>query len=224
MALKETRMDKLELKLTKRDILGKKVRFLRRRGITPTHLFGHGIESMALQADTAKLEKLLAQAGKAKLIKLKLDKEKTSRPVLLREFQRDPIRGELLHVDFYQVKSKEKVTVEVPIVLVGEAPVLESKDNTLFQELDTLTIECLPAKIPTNIELDISTLTEPEQMIRVKDIKLGRGITIVNDPEVVAVRISLRYVEKIEEREEVIVEEAVETPKPAYPQEEPRHE
>jgi large subunit ribosomal protein L25 len=205
-------MDKPELALTKRDILGKRVRFLRRQGITPAHLFGHGIESMALQGDTAKIEKLLAQAGKAKLINLKLDKEKKPRLVLLREFQRAPIKDELLHVDFYQVKSKERITVEVPIVLLGEAPVLDSKDNTLMQGLNTLTVECLPAKIPTNIELDISTLTEPEQMIRVKDIKLGRGIIILNDPELVVMRISSRHVEKIEE--------AVETPVAASPQEE----
>jgi len=210
-------MDKLELELTKRDIMGKKVRFLRRQGITPAHLFGHGIESMALQGDTAKLEKLLAQAGKARLIKLKLDKQKTPRLVLLREFQRDPTKGELLHVDFYQVKSKEKITVEVPIVLLGEAPVLDSKDNMLLQDLNTLTVECLPAKIPTDIELDISTLTEPKQTIRVKDIKLGRGITILNDPELVVVRISSRHVEKVEE-------EMVETPKAASLQEESKQE
>ena len=205
-------MDKVELELTKRDILGKRVRFLRRQGITPAHLFGHGIESMALQGDTAKLEKLLAQAGKAKLINLKLDKEKKARAVLLREFQRSPIRGELLHVDFYQVKSKEKITVEVPIVLLGEAPALNTTGNTLMQELDTLTVECLPAKIPANVELDISSLTEREQMIRVKDIKLGRGITILNDPELAVVKISSWHVER--------VEEAVETPVAASPREE----
>lgn len=197
-------MNKLELELTKRDILGKRVRFLRRQGITPAHLFGHGIESMALQGDTAKIEKLLAQAGKAKLINLKLAKEKKARAVLLREFQRSPIRGELLHVDFYQVKSKEKITVEVPIVLLGEAPALDTTNNTLMQELDTLAIECLPAKIPAEIELDISSLTEREQMIRVKDIKLGRGITVLNDPELAVVKISSWHVEK--------VAEAVETP------------
>jgi len=205
-------MDKLELELTKRDILGKRVRFLRRQGITPAHLFGHGIESMALQGDTAKIEKLLAQAGKAKLINLKIAKEKKPRIVLLREFQRAPIKDELLHVDFYQVKSKEKITVDVPIVLLGEAPALETTGNTLMQELDTLTVECLPAKIPAEIELDISSLTEPEQAIRVKDIELGRGITVLNDPESAVVKISSRRVEK--------VEEAVEVPVAASPQEE----
>lgn len=209
-------MDKLELELTKRDILGKRVRFLRRQGITPTHLFGHGIESMALQGDTAKLEKLLAQAGKAKLINLKIAKEKKPRPVLLREFQRSPIRGELLHVDFYQVKSKEKITVEVPIVLLGEAPALNTTGNTLMQELDTLTVECLPAKIPAEIELDISSLTEPQQAIRVKDIEMGRGIAILNESELVVVKISLRRVEKIET--------AVQTPVAASPQKESKQE
>jgi large subunit ribosomal protein L25 len=216
-------MDKLELELTKRDILGKRVRFLRRQGITPAHLFGHGIESMALQGDTTKLEMLLAQAGKVKLINLKLDKEKNARVVLLSEFQREPMRGKLLHVDFYQVKSKEKVTVEVPIVLLGEAPALESTDTTLMQQFDTLTVECLPAKIPAEIELDISSLTEREQAIRVKDIKLGRGIAILNDPELVVVKISLRLVEKIEEKVKV-AEEAVETPVAASPQEESKRE
>ena len=205
-------MDKLELELTKRDILGKRVRFLRRQGITPAHLFGHGIESMALQGDTAKIEKLLAQAGKAKLINLKLAKEKKARAVLLREFQRSPIRGELLHVDFYQVKSKEKVTVEVPIVLLGEAPALDTTGNTLMQQLDTLAVECLPAKIPAEIELDISSLTERAQMIRVKDIKLGRGITVLNDPELAVVKISSWHVEKVEE-------EMVEAPKVSTPEE-----
>jgi len=60
-------MDKIELEVTKRDNLGKKVRFLRRQGVTPVHLFGHGIESMALQCDTAKLRQVLAEAGEVKL-------------------------------------------------------------------------------------------------------------------------------------------------------------
>jgi large subunit ribosomal protein L25 len=110
------------------------------------------------------------------------------------------------------VKSKEKIMVEVPLVLLGEAPALETTGNTLMQELDTLTVECLPAKIPAEIELDISSLTEPEQAIRVKDIELGQGIIVLNDPESAVVKISSRHAEKIEE--------AVETPAVASPQEE----
>jgi len=201
-------MDKVELKVTNREIVGKKVRFLRRQGITPVHLFGHGIESLALQCHTANLEPVLAQAGKATLISLKLDNEKKPRAVVIREVQRGPLTGELLHIDFYQVRMEEQVKMEIPIVLVGEAPVLKLKDNMLMHELNTLTVECLPTKIPNSVELDLSSLTEPKQVVRVKDIELGQEITVLNDPELVVVKIISRPVEKIEE-------EAVETPKAA---------
>ena len=203
-------MDKLELKVTNREILGKKVKHLRRQGITPVHLFGHGIESLALQCDTVQIERVLSQAEQTGLISLKLDNEKRPRTVMVRAFDRDWRKGQLLHVDFYQVKLREKLKLEVPVVLVGEAPALKSKDNMLEHELDTLTIECLPAKIPANIEVDISSFTEPGQAIRVKDIILGEDIVILNDPELVVAKISWRPVEKVEEEVVEVAEEAVE--------------
>jgi len=212
-------MDKIELKVTKRDILGKKVRFLRRQGVTPVHLFGHGIESLALQCDTAKLRQVLAKAGEAKLINVKIGSAKGSRSVLVREIQVDPPRRELLHVDFYQVRMAEAIKVEVPITLVGEAPALKVRENTLVQELDTLTVECLPAKIPTTIELNISSLTESGQVLRVKDIELEKGVTVINDPEVVVAMIIVQRVEEVVE-EKVVAEEVVEeAPEEAPPPE-----
>jgi len=200
-------MDKIELEVTNREILGKKVKHLRRQGITPVHLFGHGIKSLALQCDTGELEQVLAQAGYTGLVSLKLDKEKKPRTVVVREFDRDWRKGKLLHADFYQIKMEEKIKLEVPVVLVGEAPALKSKDNMLEHELETLTVECLPAKIPASLEVDISSFTEPGQTIRIKDIVVGKDITILNDPELVVVKISWRPVEKVEEE---VVEEVVE--------------
>ena len=216
-------MDKIELEVTNREILGKKVKHLRRQGITPVHLFGHGIESLALQCDANKLEQVLTQAGRTGLISLKLDDEKKPRTVVIREFDRDWRKGKLLHVDFYQVKMAEKIKLEVPVVLAGEAPALKSKDNMLEHELDTLTVECFPAKIPAGMEVDISPLTEPEQAIRVKDIDLDEDITVLNDPELVVVKISSRPVEKVEEEVIEVAEEAVEeveAPEEAPPGEE----
>jgi large subunit ribosomal protein L25 len=212
-------MDEIELKVTKREILGKKVRFLRRQGITPVHLFGHGIESQALQCDTARLQQVLAEAGKTKLINFKIDGEKRARSVIVREVEVELPRRGLVHVDFYQVKKAEEVKVEVPVVLVGEAPALKSRDNTLLQELDTLSVECLPTKIPEGVELDISSLTEAEQVLRVKDIELEKEVTVLNDPEVVVAKISARRVEEVVEEKEV-VEEEVEAPEEAPPPEE----
>lgn len=216
-------MEQIELQATNREILGRKVRFLRRQGIIPVHLFGHNVESLALQCDAAQLQRVLAQAGKTRLINLKLDKAKKPRNVVVREIHRDPITGELLHADFYQVRMAEKIKVEVPIVLIGEALALKSKENMLSQELSSLTIECLPDQIPASVEVDLSSLIEAEQAIRVKDVVLDEEITILNAPELVVVKISSRPKEEVVE--EVVAEEVAEAPEAApLPEEESKEE
>jgi large subunit ribosomal protein L25 len=205
----------MELKATTREVRGKKVRFLRREGIIPAHLFGHGIESVALQCDAAELQHILTQAGKTRLIGIMLDKAKKPRNVVVRETQRDPLTGRLLHVDFYQVRMAEKIKVEVPIVLVGEAPALKGKGNMLIQELNSLTIECLPDRILDSVEVDLSCLAGAEQAIHVKDITLGEGISVLDDPEHIVARISVLPVEraeKVEVEKEEVVEEVVKAP------------
>ena len=212
-------MDQIELKVNVRDVLGKKVRFLRRQGITPVHLYGHGIESVALQCDTYQLQGVLAEAGQTRLINLKFEGERRPRTVVIREVQKGIRPGELYHVDFYQVQMAEMMKVDVPIILVGESPVLKSRENMLSQDLNILNIQCLPANIPASIEIDTSVLTEIDQAIRVKDIELDDEITVLNDPELIVVRIIARPVEKLEEVEvaeaEVEEEEAAEAPEAA---------
>jgi large subunit ribosomal protein L25 len=185
------------------------------------HLFGHGIESQALQCDTARLQQVLAEAGKTKLINFKIDGEKKARSVIVREVEIELPRRGLVHVDFYQVRKAEEMKVEVPVVLVGEAPALKVRENTLLQELDTLSVECLPANIPASVELDISSLTEADEVLRVKDIELEKGVTVLNDPEVVVAKISALRVEEVVEE---VVEEAVEAPEAAPPPEEESRE
>lgn len=203
-------MDKIELAVTHREILGKKVKHLRRQGITPVHLFGHGIKSLALQCGTDELELVLHQAGHTGLVSLKVDNEKKSRSVVIRDFNRDWRKGKLLHMDLYQVKMGEKLKLDVPINLVGEAPALQIKSHMLEHELENLSVECLPSKIPASIEVDISSLSEPDQTIRVKDVIIDKDITILNDPDLVVVKISYRHVEKIEEEVVEVAEEAIE--------------
>ena len=207
-------MEQIELNAAKRDVLGKKVRFLRRQGVTPVHVFGHGIESLALQCDTANLQRVLTQTGQTKVINLRIDGEKSPRTVMVRETQQSILKGDLLHVDLYQVKMTEVLDVDVPIVLVGEAPALRNKENMLMQELNTLSVQCLPANIPNSIEVDVTSLTESDQVIRVRDIVPGEGVTILNDPEVMLARIAVqREAEEIPEA--VAVAEAEEVPEAA---------
>ena len=201
-------MDDLRLEATKRKILGKKNRFLRRQGITPTHLFGHSIESQALQCDTAQLQKIIAQAGMSKLINLTVDDDKHPKSVFIREIQKEPVSRQLLHVDFYQVKKGEKIRVDVPIIVVGEAPALKTKGRMLAHGITTLSLESLPEKLPSQIEVDISSLEEVEQAIHVKDIILDADVTVHDDPEQLVVKISEAFI-KVEE-EVVAAEEAEE--------------
>jgi len=197
-------MEQIELQAINREILGRKVRFLRRQGIIPVHLFGHNVESLALQCEAAQLQRVLAQAGKTRLINLKLDKAKRPRIVVIREIHRDPLTSELLHVDFYQVRMAEKIKVEL-------------------QELSNLTIECFPDQIPASVEVDLSSLTEAEQAIRVKDVVLDEEITVLNAPELIVVKISWRP--RVEVVEEIVAEEVAEVPEEApLPEEEPKEE
>lgn len=186
----------MELTAETRKIFGKKVRFLRRQGITPAHLYGHNVEPVPLQCDTAQLRQVLAKTGTTGLIELKLDKARKTRAVMTREIQKDALTGELIHVDFYQVRMEEKIRVEVPIVQVGEAPALKIKENFLSHELNTLSIECLPNEIPTQIELDVSVLEEADQTLHVSDIVLGDNITVMTNPEQLVMKISAGFVEK----------------------------
>ncbi|MBL7126041.1 MAG: 50S ribosomal protein L25 [Dehalococcoidales bacterium] len=202
-------MEDLRLKATHRVVLGKKARFLRRQGITPAHLYGHGIESLALQCDTNELVNLVAHAGKTRLVNLEVDGEK-SKTTFVREIQRDVITRELLHIDFYQVKRTEKIAVDVPIVLVGEAPALKSKGRMLVHGINSLSIECLPANVPPQIDIDITGLEEVEQAVHVKDIILDPEITVHADPEQLVVKISEVMVkEEVEEVPEVEEEKAL---------------
>ncbi len=207
-------MKQTELLATTRETLGKKVRFLRRQGITPTHLFGHNVESVALQCDTAQLKRVMAQTGRTRLISLKVDEAKKPRNVVIREVQREPGTRELLHVDFYQVSMAEKIRVEVPIVSIGEAPALKSKENFLLQELNSLSVECLPGEIPNRVNIDLTSLTGVGQAIHVKDIMLDKEGTVLNNPEQLVVKISARRIEQLVEEEKEEVEAPVEAQLP----------
>ena len=182
-------MKKLEITTHPRDVAGKGVKVLRRTGITPVHLFGHGIESKALQAETALLERLLAEAGTSRVLSLSIDKQGKPVTVLVREIQRDAPSGLLLHVDFYELKATEKVRLELPIHFVGQPLAEKNKKGLLLENIRALEIECLPKDIPSTLEIDVSHLAEPGESIHVKDLQHIKGVTVLRDPEEVIAKI-----------------------------------
>ena len=197
-------MKRLELEASKRDVTGKKVRFLRRQGIIPANIYGHGIDSTPINVDARSLMHLLAHAGKTDLISLKVDDSKGPVKVLMREVQKNPLTDEPLHVDFYQVRMTQKIKADVPLVFIGEAPVLKNvKNSSLFHLIDSLHIEALPDDLPHSFEVDVSNIEELDQTIHIKDIPIGHGITLLSDPEQMVVKVA-------EARKEEVIEVPVE--------------
>lgn len=200
-------MNREELKVSRRDILGKKVRFLRREGLTPVNLYGPNIESTPLQAETPFLKRLIAKAGRNALITLKVDGAKKPRVVMVRDIQRDPLNDELLHVGFFQVEMTHRVKAEVPLLFLGEAPAAKTSRSMLIQNLTALHVEALPADLPHAIEVDLSVLEEIDQAIHVRDIVVGEAVEVLTDPDQLVARVMESKVEKLVEE---IAEEAVE--------------
>lgn len=186
-----------------RELLGKKTRRLRRQGVIPVHLYGRGVDSMSLQAEAATLQKAMAQAGPITPISVRVSGQEHM--VVVRQVQRHPATGRLLHVDFLQVSVTEKMRTEVPIHLVGTAPAIRLQSGVLSQAIHTVLVEALPLEMPRELEADVSGLDDFEKVVRVGDIRVGPGITVLTDPEAVVARVGRPRV----------VEEAVAEAKPA---------
>jgi large subunit ribosomal protein L25 len=196
-------MEQIELETQKRKVLGKKVRGLRREGLVPAVLYGHEIESLPLQVDEQELNRVLTQAGGHRLIALKVGKSRKRQMALTRDVQWDVITGRPIHVDFYAVVMTEKITTEVPLVFIGEAPAAEEVGVMLLQGLDEIEIECLPGDLIEAIEVDLSGLVEMDQAIYVKDLVVPSTVDILTDAEELVAKVTWAAAEE-EEEEEVV--------------------
>ena len=198
-ARKEETMEQIELKTQKREVLGKKVKSLRREGFVPAVLYGHETDSIPLQVEERELNRVLAQAGEHRLIALKIGRARKPHMALTRDVQWDVITGRPLHVDFYAVVMTEKITTAVPLALVGEAPAAGQAGVILLQGLDEVEIECLPGDLPEAIEVDLSGLEEIDQAIYLKDLQVPPAVEILTDGEEIVVKVGWAAAEEVEE-------------------------
>lgn len=184
-------MDRISLKAEDRQVLGKKVKNLRKNGLLPAHVFGKKIDTEHISVDTKEFMKVYISAGETSLIDLKLDKEKV-KPVLIREVQYDPVNLKPLHVDFYQVNLSEKVKVSVPVVLMGEQPEkVHLGEAIVLQTISEIEVEALPTDLIEKIEVDISSLKEIDDAITVATLNYNHGkITVLVEPEEVVVKLA----------------------------------
>ncbi len=179
--------ERTELKVSKRETLGKKVKRLREQGIIPANLYGHGKASQALQVEAKELLRAITQTGGGGLVFIKIGARGRAQPAITREVQRHPRTSRLLHVDFQAVLLTEKVRTEVPLHFEGVAP--GAREGVLIHELSSLPVEGLPEALPHAIVVDVSSLAAVGQVIKVVDLSLPKGVTPLLDPETVVAKI-----------------------------------
>jgi large subunit ribosomal protein L25 len=189
--------ESISLELSPREILGKKVKRLRRDGMIPVHLYGPGVDPQPLQCETTKLINVLVKAGGNTAVTVTVQGSQETHLAFAREIQWGPRRDDILHVDFLAVDASRPVSAQVPITLIGDSPGARAAGGTIMQQLRDLSVQALPLEVPRELELDLSTLTEPDGVLRAGDIAIPSGVTLLTDPEDVVVRIeTLRAVEE----------------------------
>ena len=191
----------MELKASKREIIGKATRRLRRHGRLPAVLYGEHSDATSVEVDMHEFERVYSRSGRTQLVDLVLEGGRPHK-VLIKDVQMSPRRNTLLHVDFHQVSLRERLQVEVPIAVVGEAEPVRAGESDVLQVVQSLRVECVPTRIPEVVEVDISGLTEVDAAVRVADLTLPDGVTAVADPDDVVVKLAGRRV-AVEGGEEV---------------------
>ena len=210
----------LELNAKIREVLGGKVKTLRKKGIIPAVVYGLKAKSIPLEIDYSEFEKIFKEAGESTVIKLKTGKE--FKNVLIYDVSRDPMSEKFIHVDFYEVRMDKPITAEVPLVFEGEAPAVKNLEGVLVKNITEIEVEALPANLPHEIKVDISSLNTFEDLIHVKDLKIPDGVKVlVNSDEIVALVSPPRSEEELKSLEEKVEEKIEEVAKVGEPAESP---
>ena len=178
-------MDKIVLKAEKRDVTGKQVKALRRAGQLPAVIYGRHVDPIAisLEAHTASL--VFSKLTSSTLVTLDVDGMEYT--AIVREKQRNFIKGNLTHVDFLALDLTEKIRTSVRLTFVGVAPAVKDYSAVLVHRMDALEVECLPADLPERITVDISVIKEIGNNIHVRDIPLPENIVVLDDVDDVVI-------------------------------------
>jgi large subunit ribosomal protein L25 len=177
-----------KLKAQSRKILGRKNKAQREKKILPGVVYGHGFKSQSIELDLINFEKVFKEIGNTSLIDLEIDDQKTIK-VLIHDLQYDFLTNKIQHVDFYKIKAGEKITVEVKLNFINEAPTVKEQGGVLFNNLDKIEIKCLPEDLINEIKIDLGKLKTFEDTIRVKDLEIPEKIELITDKEELIVQV-----------------------------------
>jgi large subunit ribosomal protein L25 len=190
------RMQKVVVKAVRRTVTGKQVRALRREGQLPGVIYGHNFEPVAISLDLHSASISLGSLSSSSLVYIDLDGSEHAS--LVREKQRDFIRGTLKHVDFQVVSLTEKIRAKVSVDLAGISPAVKDLNGVVVTGLNELEVECFPQYLPERFIIDISTMAKIGDGIYVRDLKTSADVEVLANPDDMLVIVTMGAAEEIE--------------------------
>jgi large subunit ribosomal protein L25 len=174
-------MDKVILKAVKRDVTGKQVKAMRREGQLPAVIYGRHVEPIAISLEAHAASLVMSKLSSSSLVTI--DLEGKEYPALVRERQRNFIKGNLTHIDFMAVDLTEKIRATVRLEFVGVSGAVKDYNAVLVKNIEKLEVECLPTDLPERLAIDIAALALVGNSIRVRDLAISDAIRILNDED-----------------------------------------
>jgi large subunit ribosomal protein L25 len=190
------RMDKVVIKATRRSVTGKQVRAVRRQGLLPGVMYGHHFDTTVISLDLHTASFALAGLSSSSLVYIDLDGSEHA--ALVREKQRDYIRGTLKHIDFQVVSLTEKIRAKVTIDLAGASPAVKDLNGVVVTGLNELEVECFPQYLPERFVIDISRLAKIGDGIYVRDLKTSADVEVLANPDDMLVIVTMGVGEEVE--------------------------
>lgn len=182
-------MQEIKLSATKRDIIGKDLKKIRKEGLVPANVYGKKTKSQALTLKKEEFDKVFSQAGETSVVKLLIEGEKEERPILVQNIQLHPVTEEVLHIDLRQIILTEKVTAKIPVEMIGESPAASQKLGILIQTVSEIEVEALPMDLPEKFVVDVSTLNNVGDEIKVSGLPVDKKVELKVDGDLVIVKI-----------------------------------
>ncbi|MFH1188075.1 MAG: 50S ribosomal protein L25 [bacterium] len=183
------------LKAQKREELSKKNKILRTKGLIPAVLYGKKFDNVNLKISAKEFLDAYKQAGTSTLIDLEIGEEKPIK-VIITDTQRDPVKSNIIHIDFKQINMQEEITADVNLVFIGESPVVKESGGVVLKNMESVSVKCLPGDLPHSLQVDLSKLAVVDSHFAIKDLEVGGKVKILNNPEDVIVLVKAMKVEE----------------------------
>jgi large subunit ribosomal protein L25 len=187
-------MEALILNAERRTVTGKQVSRLRRAGLLPAVVYGPDSQPVTIQLNAREATRIIRKIEGTQLVELVVDGQ--TRRVLVHELQRDPIRGDYLHADFYAPDMTRPFRVAIPVLLTGSSFAVTGLSGVLVRGLTDLVIECLPGDLIPFISVDVSPIKEIGQAIYVRDIQVPPVIKVLSDSDDMVARVTYQAKEE----------------------------